>query len=290
MSLRPLSQTDLDAFAAELSKSQEGITERFSLLHILYQRLGVNAERLSQFEYGTEMLRLENEYAIKKEKFNDQLLTLKKLFKQIDNRIIAAEQKLSRGIPEDLNVMERLISEQESIVADQEKLNEAESSLIEEVRKIDVDHGKQIQKLEQDQQHRKIPLSSTTESNHLQISKHEKNIKLKSKLISILPILGIPLFIDIILASLGLSIIGSSHKTVLAHYAFIIALILGEFFLGDTLRTKISAWLSKDYFSSALTKIQTDLDTINNNTRKLESMYDVSVEEVLAALDPTTEV
>lgn len=286
MSLRPLSQTDLDSFAARLSKSPEGITEHFSLLHTLYQRLNVNAERLSQFEYGTEMLRLEHEYAIKKENFNDQHLTLKKLFKQIDNRIIAAEQKLSRGIPEDLNVMERLISEQESIVADQEKLNDAETALIEEVRKIDVDYGKQIQKLEQDQQHRKLPLSSTTESNHLQIDQHEKNIKLKSKLISILPILGIPLLIDIIFSSFGLSVIGKSHQTILAHYAFLIAFILCEFFLGDKVRIKISAWLSKDYFSTALTKIQTEFDILNNSIRKLESAYEVRMEEVLAALDP----
>ncbi|HJY13210.1 MAG TPA: hypothetical protein VJ304_10515, partial [Flavobacterium sp.] len=193
MPIPSLSEKDLEAYRNDLSNPEKSTGELFIKLNGLYQRFASNEQLLADFEYVSALNSLESSYALKKEHFNKEIVKLKRQFKQLDNRIVAAEQKLRHGIPEDLLVMDKIIAEQESIVEDQEKLNNAETHIVEQVRKIDIEHGKELQKLEQQQNNREIPFKSKFSAFNQQIENAEKGITLKVSGFSLLAIIGIPL-------------------------------------------------------------------------------------------------
>jgi len=149
MSLTPLSEADLLQFEDQLTDQEKSVHENFTKLIQLYQRFQLNEQSLNKFEHMASAMRIKSDYELKKTHWDGELAELKKQFKLLDNRITAAEQKMSRGIPDDLLIMEKMIAEQELIVADQEKLNQAEAALISHVREIDIEYGKQQEKLNQ---------------------------------------------------------------------------------------------------------------------------------------------
>lgn len=280
MPIPSLSETDLEAYRNDLSKPEKSTGALFITLTGLYQRFAGNEQLLANFEYASELHSLENSYASKKEHYNKEIVELKRQFKQLDNRIIAAEQKLRHGIPDDLMVMDKIIAEQESIVEDQEKLNNAESSIIEQVRIIDIAHGKDLQKLEQQQNNRNTPLNSKFSAFNEQIKQAEKRITLKASAISIIAIIGIPLIIDMSLVSLGLPALSkNTNNLIFTHYIFLITLILVELFLAEKIRSRISRMLSISYLKDSLGTLQNLLLDNKKQISKVESDHNISISE-----------
>ncbi|MBE5318544.1 hypothetical protein IM793_05215 [Pedobacter sp. MR2016-19] len=280
MPIPSLSETDLEAYRIDLSNPEKSTGELFITLTGLYHRFANNEQLLASFEYAAELQSLENSYASKKDHYNKEITELKRQFKQLDNRIVAAEQKLRHGIPDDLMVMDKIIAEQESIVEDQEKLNNAESSIIEQVRKIDIAHGKDLQKLEQQQNNRNTPLNSKLSALNEQIKQAEKRITLKAGAISIVAIIGIPLIIDIVFVSLGLPPLSkNTNNLIFTHYIFLITLILVELFLAEKIRSRISRTLSISYLQDSLSTLQNLLLNNKKQISKVESDHNSSISE-----------
>nr|WP_276904169.1 hypothetical protein [Pedobacter kyonggii] len=280
MSIPSLSETDLEAYRKDLSNPGKSTGALFITLTGLYQRFAGNEQLLANFEYASELHSLESSYASKKEHYNKEIAELKRQFKQLDNRIIAAEQKLRHGIPDDLMVMDKIIAEQESIVEDQEKLNNAESSIVEQVRIIDIAHGKDLQKLEQQQSNRNTPLNSKFSAFNEQIKQAEKRITLKASAISIIAIIGIPLIIDMGLVSLGLPVLSkNTNNLIFTHYIFLIILILVELFLAEKIRSRISRMLSISYLKDSLATLQNLLLDNKKQISKVESDHNISISE-----------
>jgi hypothetical protein len=282
MPIPSLSETDLEAYRNDLSNPEKSTGALFTTLAGLYHRFANNELLLVSFEYASELQSLENIYASKKEHYNKEITELKRQFKQLDNRIVAAEQKLRHGIPDDLMVMDKIIAEQESIVEDQEKLNNAESSIIEQVRKIDIGHGKDLQKLEQQQNNRHTPLNSKLSALNEQLKQAEKRITLKAGAISIVAIIGIPLITDIILVSLGLPPLSkNTNNLVFTHYIFLITLILVELFLAEKIRSRISRTLSISYLQDSLSTLQNLLLNNKKQISKVESDHNSSISQFI---------
>ncbi len=280
MPIPSLSETDLEAYRNDLSNPEKSTGELFITLTGLYQRFAGNEQLLANFEYAAELQSLENSYASKKDQYNKEITELKRQFKQLDNRIVAAEQKLRHGIPDDLMVMDKIIAEQESIVEDQEKLNHAESSVVEQVRKIDIAHGKDLQKLEQQQNNRNTPLNSKFSAFNEQLKQAEKRITLKASAIAIIAIIGIPLILDLGLVSLGLPALSkNTNNLIFTHYIFLIALILVELFLAEKIRSKISGMLSISYLKDSLATLQNLLTENKKQIFKVESEHKISLSE-----------
>lgn len=282
MPIPSLSQTDLEAYRADLSNPEKSTGELFINLSNLYQRFASNEQALAKFEYASELSTLEDDYALKKEHFTKEITELKRQFKQLDNRIVAAEQKLRHGIPEDLLVMDKIIAEQESIVEDQEKLNNAETFIVEQVRKIDIEHGKDLQKLEQQQHNRSTPLNSRFSAFNEQLKTAEKRITLKAGTISLVAIIGIPLIIDTIFGFIGLPALSkNSNNLIVTHYIFLISLILVELFLADKIRSKISRTFSISYLKDSLNTLTDLLAENKKQVNKIESNHDILIADFL---------
>lgn len=280
MPIPSLSETDLEAYRNDLSNPEKSTDELFNKLNGLYQRFANNEQLLADFVYISALSSLESSYASKKEHFNKEIAELKTQFKQLDNRIIAAEQKLRHGIPEDLLVMDKIIAEQESIVEDQEKLNNAETHIVEQVRKIDIEHGKALQKLEQQQNNREIPFKGKFPAISEQIKDAEKAISLKVRGLSLLAIIGIPLIIDLFFGIIGFPTFSkSSNNIIFNHYIFLISLILIELFLADKIRNRISQMLSISYLKESLNTLSNLLTENNRQLAKVESEHHISFSE-----------
>ncbi|MFC1224039.1 hypothetical protein ACFE6N_09535 [Pedobacter sp. BG31] len=280
MSIPLLSETDLEIYRNDLSNPEKSTDELFNRLNGLYQRFATNEQLLTDFEYISALNSLESSYTSKKEHFNKEIAELKKQFKQLDNRIVAAEQKLRHGIPEDLLVMDKIIAEQESIIADQEKLNNAETHIVEEVRKIDIEHGKALQKLEEQERNRETPLKGKFSAFKEQIEIAEKGITLKVRSLSLLAIIGIPLIIDLFFGLAGSPTFSkSSNNIIFNHYIFIICLILIELFLADKIRNRISYVLSITYLKDSLKTLDNLLIENKRKLAKIESAHHISLAE-----------
>ncbi|WP_412465453.1 hypothetical protein [Pedobacter sp. KLB.chiD] len=282
MPIPSLSEQDLEAYQNDLSNPEKSTGELFVTLNGLYHRFANNEQLLADFGYVSALNSLESSYSSKKEFFNKEIAELKKQFKQLDNRIVAADQKLRHGIPEDLMVMEKIIAEQESIVEDQEKLNHAESHIVEEVRKIDIEHGKALQKLEQQQNNSATPLKSKFSAFNEQIRNAEKGITLKAKGLSLLAIIGIPLIIDLFFGMMGFPTFSrGTNNMIFNHYLFLISLILIELFLADKIRNRISRMLSITYLKDSLNTLDNLLTENKKQLAKVESEYHSSLSEFI---------
>lgn len=269
MPFTPISEADLQSFKNNLSESEKSAAELFSTLKNLKKGFKNNEDELINLKYFSAKRRLENDYLLKKEHWDAEIQDLKKQFKQLDNRIIAAEQKLKNGIPEDLQIMEKLITEQESIVADQEKLNTIELELIAHVRNIDIEYGKEQEKLSQLNTSSYSNNDNKIIDNESPLDKVEKNIKLKVNLISLIPILIIPFLADLLGKSIGLQQAGKTEHLITGHYFFFITLILTEIFLVDKIRTRISRLLAVQYLKTSFSELQL---SFNKNNAELNSL------------------
>jgi predicted nucleic acid-binding Zn-ribbon protein len=286
MPIPSLSETDLEAYRTDLSNPEKSTGELFITLNGLYQRFASNEQLLTNFEYASELNSLENNYTSKKEQYTREIVELKRQFKQLDNRIVAAEQKLRHGIPEDLLVMDKIIAEQESIVEDQEKLNNAESFIVEQVRKIDIEHGKDLQKLEQQQGNRSIPFKSRFSAFNEQIKNAEKRITLKVGAFSLIAIIGIPLVIDTVFGLIGLPALSkNTNNLVFTHYMFLISLILVELFLAEKIRSRISRMLSISYLKDSLSALSSLLAENKRQIFKIESDHNILIADFIKRND-----
>jgi predicted nucleic acid-binding Zn-ribbon protein len=286
MPIPSLSETDLEAYRTDLSNPEKSTGELFITLNGLYQRFASNEQLLTNFEYASELNSLENNYTSKKEQYTREIVELKRQFKQLDNRIVAAEQKLRHGIPEDLLVMDKIIAEQESIVEDQEKLNNAESFIVEQVRKIDIEHGKDLQKLEQQQGNRSIPFKSRFSAFNEQIKNAEKRITLKVSAFSLIAIIGIPLVIDTVFGLIGLPALSkNTNNLVFTHYMFLISLILVELFLAEKIRSRISRMLSISYLKDSLSALSSLLAENKRQIFKIESDHNILIADFIKRND-----
>lgn len=280
MPIPSLSEKDLEAYRNDLSNPEKSTGELFIKLNGLYQHFANNEQLLADFEYVSALNSLESSYASKKEHFNKEIAELKRQFKQLDNRIVAAEQKLRHGIPEDLLVMDKIIAEQESIVEDQEKLNNAETHIVEQVRKIDIEHGKALQKLEQQQNNRETPFKGKFSAFSEQIKNAEKAITLKVRGFSLLAIIGIPLIIDLFFGIIGFpTLFKGTNNIIFNHYIFLISLILIELFLADKIRNRISQMLSISYLKESLNTLGNLLTENKRQLAKTESEHRISFSE-----------
>jgi predicted nucleic acid-binding Zn-ribbon protein len=280
MPIPSLSEKDLEAYRNDLSNPEKSTGELFIKLNGLYQRFAGNEQLLADFEYVSALNSLENTYSSKKEYFNKEIIELKRQFKQLDNRIVAAEQKLRHGIPEDLMVMDKIIAEQESIVEDQEKLNKAESTIVEQVRKIDIEHGKDLQKLEQQQNNREIPFKSKFSTFNDQLNNAEKQIKFKVTAFSLIAIIGIPLVVDLFFTMVGIPTFAkNTNNIIFNHYLFIISLILVELFMADKIRNKISRMLSISYLKDSLNTLDNLFTENERQIVKVESEHHIPLAE-----------
>jgi predicted nucleic acid-binding Zn-ribbon protein len=282
MPIPSLSEIDLETYRNDLSNPEKSTGELFITLNGLYQRFAENEQLLANFEYASALNSLENNYASKKAHYTKEITELKRQFKQLDNRIVAAEQKLRHGIPEDLMVMDKIIAEQESIVEDQEKLNNAETYIVEQVRKIDIEHGKDLQKLEQQQNNRSIPFQSKFSAFNEQMKLAEKRITLKVSAFSLVAIIGIPLVIDAIFVFLGMPALGkNTNNFILTHYMFLISLILVELFVVDKIRSKISRMLSISYLKDSLSSLSSLLAENKKQIFKVETDHKIRLADFI---------
>jgi predicted nucleic acid-binding Zn-ribbon protein len=282
MPIPSLSEIDLETYRNDLSNPEKSTGELFITLNGLYQRFAENEQLLANFEYASALNSLENNYASKKAHYTKEITELKRQFKQLDNRIVAAEQKLRHGIPEDLMVMDKIIAEQESIVEDQEKLNNAETYIVEQVRKIDIEHGKDLQKLEQQQNNRSIPFQSKFSAFNEQMKLAEKRITLKVSAFSLVAIIGIPLVIDAIFVFLGMPALGkNTNNLILTHYMFLISLILVELFVVDKIRSKISRMLSISYLKDSLSSLSSLLAENKKQIFKVETDHKIRLADFI---------
>ncbi|MFC3563197.1 hypothetical protein [Pedobacter jamesrossensis] len=286
MPLNRISETDLQAYKNDLSDTEKSATELFSNLKKLKNRFKLNEAEFIRFKYILAKKRLENDYLLKKEHWDSEISELKKQFKQLDNRIIAAEQKLKHGIPEDLLIMEKLITEQEAIVSDQEKLNLAEAELIAHVRNIDIEYGKEQEKLSQLNTQKSINNNNEITPVELSIDKAEKEIRLKSTFVAVIPILIIPLLADFLGSLIGLQkAIKPGHQIIIGHYLFFIALILTEIFLADKIRIRISRLFAVHYLKDSFLKLQQSFNDNKAEISRLEKSQQFKISDLENMID-----
>lgn len=279
MQLTPLSEKDLALFERLITDRKNTTGFLFAELIELYNKQEINNIALKQFESQAEIIRIKKDYELKKAHWDGELLELKKQYRQLDNRIIAAEQKMARGIPDDLLIMEKLIAEQEAIVSDQEKLNQAESELINHVREIDIEYGKQQEKINQRSTISK-PLADDDLSAQVKIKTAEKKIVYATKVVSVLSILLIPILLDYLTP--GLSSSNKASRSLLSgHYIFVISLILTEVFLGEKIRQFISNFFAARYLQKDFAQLKTLYNDTNSKIARLENLYKIKLEDVV---------
>jgi len=279
MQLTPLSEKDITLFERLITDRKNSISFLFAELIELYNKQELNNIALKQFESQAEIIRIKKDYELKKAHWDGELLELKKQYRQLDNRIIAAEQKMARGIPDDLLVMEKLIAEQEAIVSDQEKLNQAESELISHVREIDIEYGKQQEKINQRSTISK-PQVDEALSAQVKIKTAEKKIVYATKIVSILSILLIPILLDFLTPGLSSSA-KASHSLLSSHYVFIISIILTEVFLGEKIRQFISTFFASRYLQKDFAQLKTAFNDTNSKIVRLENLHKIKFEDVV---------
>lgn len=278
MSLTTLSEADLLLFEDQLADKEKSVHENFSKLINLYQRFEINEQALSKFEHVASAMRIKNDYELKKTHWDGELAELKKQFKLLDNRITAAEQKMSRGIPDDLLIMEKMIAEQELIVADQEKLNQAETALISHVREIDIEYGKQQEKL--NRQNTEPASRTDIQAKLTELHAAEKSSKLKANLSALVPILGIPLIFDYLTKGFGLLDTKPGHTLITGHFIFLIVLILVEIFLADKIRKAASAYFASGHLKVQLNQLKQYRSENQQSINKIENTYKIKLQDI----------
>jgi len=271
-----ISPQDLQNFDKQVLKLPH-MEDRFAAIKAFYQHLLVNEEELEKLEYAVGLLQLQGNYDLQKDALKKEHQHLKDIRQTIDDRILMVEQKLYLGIPDDLEEMDRLIAEQESIVADQEKLNEDEVSLLNRISQIDVTFGKQLASIEQSRNGRKMPLKSKLDTHLAEIDKAEKDTQVQSKFLSFIPILIIPILLDFIAYKLK---INGTTPVIFSHYVFLLSLIGIQIFYGDAIKVKIASHLAQKHTDVFIRQITDSFNEIERSKKQLETKYSIKAEDL----------
>ncbi|MCX2475917.1 hypothetical protein OQZ33_16410 [Pedobacter sp. MC2016-05] len=275
LSLSPKDLSNYDKQLVQLSSTKD----KFELIREIYKRVSVNETELEKLEFAVNLLQVQSNYDLQKEALRKQHQKLKDIRQTIDDRILVVEQKLYLGIPEDLDEMERLITEQEAIVADQEKLNDDELSLLESMSQIDVAFGKQLAEIDQSRSNRDLPLKAKLERQLLQVEETEKKIQLQSKLYSFLPILIIPIILDYLAYRLGLN---GTKQIIFSHYIFLVSFLGIQIFFADTIIQKIGNYLANKQADVFLKQISDEVNQLDKAKRQIENKHGIKAEDVVA--------
>ncbi|WP_443943767.1 hypothetical protein ACJVDH_12650 [Pedobacter sp. AW1-32] len=283
MPLTPLSTAALSAFHNNLQEQKNTPEESFATLRELNNRFAKNAEDLTTLEYGTALIELEGQYDERKTGSKTAYQALKQQQKNLDDRILAIEQKLYLGLPQDLAEMEKVIVEQEAIVADQEKINQQEEDLLENMRKIDVDHGKKLAALEQSSHNRLLPLKAVQEKFKVQIDQAEKQFEVKTRLFSIAPIVLIPIALDFLAVKLGIQK-SAENDYAFAHYIFILSFLVLQIFFAQRFKDFFNRFFTKSACLTLFTELETRFIDNERAVKSLEHKYQVKLSEVVEAM------
>lgn len=275
LSLSPKDLSNFDKQLVQLSSTKD----KFELIREIYKRVSVNETELEKLEFAVNLLQVQGNYDLQKEALRKQHQKLKDIRQTIDDRILVVEQKLYLGIPEDLDEMERLITEQEAIVADQEKLNDDELSLLESMSQIDVAFGKQLAEIDQSRSNRDLPLKAKLERQLLQLEETEKKIQLQSKLYSFLPILIIPIILDYLAYRLGLN---GTKQIIFSHYIFLVSFLGIQIFFADTIIQKIGNYLANKQSDVFLKQISDEVNQLDKAKRQIETKHGIKAEDIIA--------
>jgi len=277
MSENPLTELDLQSFSHSLSKKDRSADEQFDILKSMYSRFAINEENLIRLEYTLDLKRTEDDYFEQRKICEERLNELKTQYKQIENRITAAEQKLTRGIPDDLELMDKLIAEQESIVSEQEKLNIAETALIKEFSAIDITYGKALEKLDQMLNNRISPLLNKCKVYLESIESSKQQIKLKADIIYLLPLIGLPVIADFAISGIfGSSVLSAKSHSILNHYIFFFVLIGFQVFLADKVKKFISEQLSPFQLRKSFDELERLFKNNAETKIALNAQYNIS--------------
>lgn len=267
MSVSSLSSQNFSQYQEALSTSTSA-KKSFTSIIDLYQRLAINEQELEVLQFDSLSTEIQAQYDLQKESFRSEHQVLKGVRKAIDERILIVEQKLYLGLPDDLAEMDRLIAEQEAIVADQEELNENELALLEKMSQSDISYGKKLAALDQSKSNRELPLKSKIDRQLSQVALAQKQNTFRTNILSIVVILLIPIILDYIAYLLGLN--GKTDtRLIFSHYVFLIAFIVIEFFFAEKIKNIVSTFLAKKQCESFLSEISASLDNIEKAKRKL---------------------
>lgn len=269
MSVRSLSANHISQYQETLSALPDA-KERFSLITELYKGLSVNEEELEAMQFEVALKGIQEQYDLQKESFRKDHQVLKSVRKAIDERILVVEQKLYLGLPDDLAEMDRLIAEQEAIVADQEQLNENELALLEKISQSDISYGKKLAAFDQSKSNRELPLKTKLERQLMQVVQAEKKTAFRTSIFSVLIILMVPVILDYFAYLLGLN--GKTDtRIIFSHYVFLLSLIVLEFFYAQRIKSLVAAFLAKKQCEAFLTEISDSLESIEKSKRKLNN-------------------
>lgn len=278
MPILSLSPKDLPTYQKQLSQLAN-TEDNFAIIKELRQRLTVNEAELKKLEFAINLLQIQGNHDLQKDALKKEHQKLKDIRQTIDDRILIVEQKLYLGIPDDLDEMEQLIVEQEAIVADQEKLNEDELSLLDKMSQIDVAFGKQLAEIDQSRSNREIPLKAKLERELSEVETAQKQTELRSKLLSFLPIFLIPILLDFIAFKIG---INGASPLIFAHYIFLISLISIQVFFADQIRVKIADHLAVKRCELFFKQISDSFNELEKAKRLLETKHSIKAEDVLS--------
>lgn len=252
----------------------------------LYLRFQQNEQNLVDFKYGLELALMENEYRKEKQGFQTKLVELKTKYKLVDERIAHVESQLSQGIPEDLDLMDQLIAEQESIIKDQEKLNLHETAITQQISNTDVGYGKTREQLKQKHLSQRSPLVTRFNAYINELTKTGSTIRKKARLYALIPILGIPTGIELLAGIAGISLSGSSTAQHLAifHPAFSISLIFVEIFLAERSRNTLYSFFALRFARDASTELMSLLQMNLQHIAELAHNSGLKPEEIFEYL------
>ncbi len=283
----PISQSyqgQLLAYRQEVLAQKSSPSIRFKKLRGLYENYSLDTEDLAVMEYGTSLIAAERNYDGLKSTCKTEHQSLKQLQRNLDERTLAIEQQLYLGLPDDLKEMEKVINEQESILVDQQKINQLEEELLEKMRRIDIDHGKKLALIEQNSVNKTIPQKKAREDFDLNIDTEELKIAKKIRIFSLLPIVLIPIVLDLLAEKFGIQKNTESHF-IFNHYTFFISFLIIEFFFASRIRSNIGDQLSKKSCGLFVSELEIAWAENDNQIKQLEKTYGASLKEVKDWLD-----
>lgn len=277
-------QGKLSDYRQEVLAQKSSPSFRFKKLRGLYESYILDTQDLAIMEYGTALIAAERNYEGLKSACKTEHQSLKQLQRNLDERTLAIEQQLYLGLPDDLKEMEKVINEQESILADQQKINQLEEELLEKMRRIDIDHGKKLAVIEQSNDNKTIPQKKAREDFNMNIDAEELKIAKKISIFSLLPIVLIPIILDLLAEKIGIQKKAENHF-IFNHYFFFISFLILEFFFASSIRNNIGEHLSKKSCGLLLSELEMAWAENDNQIKQLEKTYGASLEEVKAWLD-----
>jgi len=283
----PISQSyqgQLLDYRQEVLAQKSSPSIRFKKLRGLYENYSLDTEDLAIMEYGTSLIAAERNYDGLKSACKTEHQSLKQLQRNLDERTLAIEQRLYLGLPDDLKEMEKVINEQESILVDQQKINQLEEELLEKMRRIDIDHGKKLALIEQNSVNKTIPQKKAREDFDLTIDTEELKIAKKIRIFSLLPIVLIPIVLDLLAEKFGIQRITENHF-IFNHYTFFISFLIIEFFFASRIRSNIGDQLSKKSCGLLVSELEIAWTENDNQIKQLEKTYGASLKEVKDWLD-----